>query len=130
MNHEFTSLNIDLETILEQIPKKQAKRIIKATEQAVHGNTNAVRFLNIMTEFFLLYESDKSISHLRQSISVEPRNFVLKEIYPAMQRMEIPNTGTQLYFQEECEARVHALYLLKREAGQIGNILSVNQKRI
>lgn len=89
----ISTLNIDLETILEQIPKKQAKRIIKAAEQAVHGNTDAVEFLNIMTEFFLWFESDEIISRLRHSISVEPRNFVLKEIYPTMQRMEIPNTG-------------------------------------
>lgn len=87
------TLTIDLETILKQIPRKQAKRISKAAELAVCGNTSAIQFLKIMTKSFLLYESDEMITRLQDSISVEPQNFVLKELYPSMQPMEIPNTG-------------------------------------
>lgn len=91
---EFTStLIVDLDTILNQIPKKQARRINKAAEQAVRGNADAIQFLNLMTESFLSFESDEMIARLRRSVSVEPENFILKEIYPTMQRMEIPNTG-------------------------------------
>lgn len=87
------TLNVDLETILDQIPRKQAKRIIKAAELAVSGNAHAIRFLRIMTKSFLQFESDEVMLRLQDSISVEPKNFILKEVYPAMQHTEIPNAG-------------------------------------
>lgn len=91
---EFTAtLNIDLYDMLNRIFKKQAKKITKAAEQAVQGNANAIRFLNIMTESFLSFESDEVISRLRRSVSVTPENFILKEIHPAMQYVEMPSIG-------------------------------------
>lgn len=86
------TLNVDLKTILDQIPKKQAKRIVKATESAVNGNTDAIKFLQIMTNSFLLFESDTMAQSLRDSASVTPDNFFVREIYPTMQSMEIPGT--------------------------------------
>jgi hypothetical protein len=104
---EFTTtLNVNLETILEQIPKIQARRITEAAKQAVYGNANAIQFLNIMTDSFLSFESDEMISRLWYSVSVEPENFVLKEIYPTMQRMEIPNAGYPVALPGKMRVRV------------------------
>lgn len=100
------TLNVDLKTILDQIPRKQAKRIIKAAELAVSGNVHAIRFLRIMTKSFLQFESDEVMLRLQDSISVEPKNFVLKEVYPAMQHTEIPNVGYPVILPGRIRVRV------------------------
>ena len=104
---EFIStLNVDLETILDEIPRKQARRIAKAAEQAVRGNADAILFLRIMAKSFLSFESDEMISRLRHLVSVEPKNFVLKEIHPAMQYVEMPNTGYPVLLPGRIRVRV------------------------
>ena len=104
---EFIStLNVDLETILDQIPKRQARRIAKAAEQAVRGNADAIQFLRIMAKSFLAFESDAMISRLRHLVSVEPKNFVLKEIHPAMQYVEMSNIGYPIMLPGRMRVRV------------------------
>ena len=100
------TLNVDIQTILDQIPKKQAKKIVKAAESAVSGNADAIKFLQIMTNKFLLFESDMMTRPLFNSVSVSPDNFFVREIYPTMQSMEILGTGYPVILPGKMRLRV------------------------
>ncbi len=92
---DFTfTLTVDPKTIMNQIPKKQAKKIIRAARLVSSGNAEAIKFLGIMAECFLAFESDSKMDFLASSISTEPaENFFVKEISPTMQLMEISDSG-------------------------------------
>lgn len=92
---EFTfNLEILPETIVEHIPQKYRKKIIKAAKLVSEGNQDAVRFLRIMSNSFLSFESDKRVGQLRETVSVEPKDkFTVRSIAPTMQTMEIASVG-------------------------------------
>ena len=92
---DFTfTLIINLKTIMDQIPQRQAKRIIQAARLASGGNADAIRFLRVIRYCFLSFENDSMMALLRDSVSIEPaENFFVKEISPAMQLMEISDSG-------------------------------------
>lgn len=92
---EFTfNLEVMPLTIIENIPKKYRERIIRAGQLALSGNQDAVRFLRIMSENFLSFESDKRAKQLLETVSVEPEDkFSITAVTPTMQTMEIAGVG-------------------------------------
>lgn len=87
-------LEISPETIVDQIPPKNRKRIISAGEKIGKGEKDAVNFLRIMSECFLTFEKDDIRTQLMDLISVEPNDkFYIKEIYPTMNSMVIARVG-------------------------------------
>jgi len=95
---EFTfELEVLPETIIDSIPEKYRKRIVKAGTMALSGNQDAVRFLRIMTENFMSFESDKRLKQLLETVSVEPKdNFSVRSVLPRMQIMEIAGIGNPM----------------------------------
>ena len=92
---EYTfNLQVLPETIVEHIPQKYRKKIIKAASLVSKGNKDAVRFLKIMSNSFLSFERDERAKQLRETVSVEPEGkFTVRSIFPTMQTMEIASVG-------------------------------------
>ncbi len=87
-------LEVSTETIVEQIPSKNRKRIISAAEKIGKGEKDVVSFLRIMSESFLSFEKDTRRRQLMDLISVEPdEKFHIKEVYPTMRSMVIARVG-------------------------------------
>lgn len=94
------------ETILGHISRRQAKRIIEAAKSAATGNADAIKFLNVMTKNFLLFQSDMAITRLLGSISTNSDALFVKDVYPTMQSAMISDTGYTTILPGDIKVRV------------------------
>lgn len=87
------NLEVSPETIVENIPKNLRKRIINAAK-TTSTNRDAVSFLNIMMDIFVLFQSDTMIKKLLDTVIVEPSDsFQILSVNPKMQKLEIASVG-------------------------------------
>ena len=87
-------LEISPEIVVEHIPPKSRKRIIKASEKISKGEKDAVSFMQIMSESFLSFERDDRRKQLLDLISVAPEEkFHIKDVHPTMRLMMIAKIG-------------------------------------
>lgn len=89
-NIEFSfNLDINLETIIEAIPKQQRDKIIRAGKLLSSGSKDAISFIKIMSDNFLSFEHDKIVNSLKETVILEPHeNFQLTTIIPKMKNYE------------------------------------------
>jgi len=95
---EFSfNLEINLETIIEQMPPLQRKKIIAAGKALSKGNRDAISYVRIFSENFLKFQHDKLSPDLLDCVSVEPdSHFKIKSIHPKMQTAELASVGTPI----------------------------------
>jgi len=84
------NLEIYLDTIIQEIPYYQRKKIIQAAKAISKGIQDAISYMKIVSDNFLNFEDESILTELEKTVTIEPTsNFQLKAIIPRMQSCEI-----------------------------------------
>ena len=92
---EFSfNLGIGLETIIQELPDSQRRKLIKAGKSYAKGNRDAITYMRIFSDNFLKFQADELQKDLMDCVILEPKNnFSIKSIQPKMQTAEIASVG-------------------------------------
>jgi hypothetical protein len=87
------NIEINRKAVEEFLPRSFVERLRRADQAAVAGNRNAIEFLNTLNTEFLAFESDETVSKLRDTISFDPPTVAeLMDLTPRMQAMLIADS--------------------------------------
>lgn len=92
---EFSfNLGVGLETIIQELPEQQRRKLINAGKAYSKGNKDAITYVRIFSDNFLKFQGDELQKDLTDCVYLEPKNnFNLKSIQPKMQTAEIASVG-------------------------------------
>jgi len=92
---EFTfNLRVALDSIEQTIPKDFSQKFIHAAKMAKRGDNNALQFIKIAQDKFMLFQNQEKTNEMFKTISINPeQNFKITHVNPVMQSCEIGGAG-------------------------------------